>query len=143
MKSFTIGICFFLFTFTGSAAAQSVTLEGTWELVSTKWTAPDGTTGGRTIADSDDKGKSLKVLNATHFVVITHAKDGTFSHASGGPYTIDGNTYSEKLTTSSNPDLVGWNNVIEFKIENDICTSTWVGGNGTKVVEIWRRVRTE
>lgn len=146
MKPVAIGVAvlFVILSITGPILGQPGKLVGTWELVSTKWTAPDGSTGGRTWGeDPQDKGRSLKILNATHFTVITHGRDGTFSHANGGPYSIEGDTYTERVTTSSNPEWIGWENSTKYKLQGDIWTIHYVNPyNKVNVEETWRRVKT-
>jgi Domain of unknown function (DUF4488) len=136
-------ILFFSFILPGTILAQSGILEGTWELVSSKTTSPDGTVTERTLADPDDKGGSIKILNATHFAVISQRKDGAFSHVHGGVYTVEGNIYSEKLSTSSWPSQIGWDNVIEFTLQGDIWKIKYNSGDKSITEETWSRVKAE
>ena len=134
---------FLSFILPGTILAQSGILEGTWELVALKSTSPDGTVTERILAEPDDKGGSIKILNATHFALITINKDGDFSHAHAGVYTVDGNTYSEKLSSSSLHEVIGWDNATEFTLQGDIWKFKYNSTNKNIIEETWHRVKVE
>ena len=133
-----------LFFIIGPILGQSTELVGTWEVVSGKWTTPDGSSGERNpAADPEDKGRSIKIINATHLATVAHTnKDGSFRHVSAGSYTVSGDTLVVKLTHTSIPDTVGYENKGKFKIEGDVLTWRYTARNGNKIEETWRRVKT-
>ena len=165
MKSLLAGIVVILtlsFILPVATLAQSGILEGTWESVSVKTTSPDGiTVGERNRDDPDDKGGSIKILNATHFAVVGHHADGSFAWVYAGTYTVEGNTYTEFVTIAANPDLVGlenpaefitnaanpdwvgWENPAEFTLKGDILKTKRILSNKNIVEETWRRVKVE
>ena len=148
MKSLLTGIVVILtlsFILPGTILAQSGILEGTWEVVSVKTTSPDGTTVfERTVADPDDKGGSIKILNSTHFGLVGHKPDGSFAWASAGTYTVEGNTYTEFITNAADPSWVGWVLPKEFTLKGDILKTITINKTNKNInEEIWRRVKVE
>jgi len=120
--------------------AQSNQLVGTWELVSTKGTMPDGTTWDWNVAR--DGGRALKVISPTHFSGVTHGADGKFVNAHAGTYDLRSNTYTEHIEYSSAPGLVDQKNPITFTLEGDTVRFSYVlPSNGAKAEEVWRRVK--
>ena len=49
----------------------------------------------------------LEIFSETHFAVITHGPNGEFVHASGGPYSIDGDVATEYVRFGSSSDSMG------------------------------------
>ena len=70
-------------------AQPSLEIVGTWEFVSATTTAADGTTTSYATNDL----RSTKILNQTHFSVVTRNADGSFRHANVGSYQREGNLY--------------------------------------------------
>jgi hypothetical protein len=109
---------------------------GTWELVSTHVSRNDSTLMRGTGAEF----RSLKMLNNTHFSVITRRGE-QFLRAAAGRYTLNGENYTEMIDVSSATTFTpGAQYSFKSKIEGD----TWTidGGSGaTRVQEVWRRVR--
>ena len=112
---------------------------GAWELVSSAGTRPDGTTWDWVV--ERDGGRSIKIHSATHFAVVTHGADGTFSNAHAGPYVLKDNTLTETLRNSSNPDAVDTVVVHEVSISSDRFTNSYSQGSGGKAEEVWKRVK--
>lgn len=116
--------------------AQSHPLLGSWEMVSGRWTFPDGTV--RT-ADTTQL-RSLKVVGPARFVFITSRTDGEFVRAAGGRYTISGNTYSEHLDQASDADMRNETYTFTWRVDGD----TWFHNGeheGLRLEEVWRRAR--
>lgn len=115
---------------------QTHPLLGSWEMVSGRWTFPDGTV--RT-ADTTQL-RSLKVLGPARFVFISSRGDGTFVRAGGGSYTISSNTYSEHLDQASDGDMRNETYTFTWRVDGD----TWYHNGeheGLRLEEVWRRVR--
>lgn len=104
---------------------------GTWEAVSS---APDGTT-------SELNERSIKIYGETHFAVVGHNADGTFSFAFAGEYVVKGNTVAEKVQMGSDPELVGYEVAHKFSISGDDWESTWIAPDGATFKEVWKRVK--
>ncbi len=140
MKSLLTGVVVILtfsFLLPGTILAQTGLLEGTWELVSIKMTSPDGNVEEFV---ADDKGRSIKVYNATHFAVVGHNSDGSFGWANAGTYTVEGNTFTEVIINGSNPDWIGYTNRTEFNLQGDVLKSKYFFPDKTISEETWRRV---
>jgi len=123
----------------GAGFAGDNPLVGTWELVSVTGNAADGTK--RDLHATKDGFRSIKIYGKTHYAVVSHAADGTFSNASAGSYVVKGETFAETLQNSSNPGGVGKTFVHEFSVSGDLLTNAYVNPlNGNKAKEVWKRV---
>lgn len=111
-------------------------LIGTWELVSTLATRNDTTF----MQGGPPDIRSLKILNATHYAVITR-RGGQFMRAGGGRYTLSGNMYTEMVDISSGQsEATGAPVTFTIRLEGD----TWTTEGGTATTrfrEVWRRAR--
>lgn len=122
-----------------SASAPSATdnrLVGTWELVSTRIT-----NGSTTLVEGGPPEiRSLKILNATDYSVVTRRAD-QFLRAGTGRYTLAGNSYAETVDLASGAVFVpGGVYTFEITLDGDMWTLN--GGSGPqRVQEVWRRIR--
>jgi hypothetical protein len=119
----------------GLSLAGDNPVVGTWESVSVTTTAADGT------STKVDAPGGMKIYTDTHFALVSQRPDGTFSHAHSGEIVVKGNTVTEKLQKSSNPDAVGNEVTIEFAITGDDWESTVTYPDGHKNKEVWKRVK--
>lgn len=120
-----------------SLLAQSTqSIVGTWEFVSAKEVRSDGTTVEFTTHDL----RSTKILNQTHFCVITRNADGSFRHTNVGPFVSEGNLYTETLEYSTNPNWIGSDVAYKWRIEGDLWHIDEIGGTDQSRGEVWRRV---
>ena len=119
--------------YTNTASARLI---GTWELVSTRITRNDTTIMNGTAPEF----RALKILNGTHFSVLTRRGD-QFLRAAAGRYTLAGDTYTELVDLVSGAQFTpGVAYTYRVALEGD----TWTidGGTGTtRLLEVWRRVR--
>ena len=119
--------------YTNTASARLI---GTWELVSTRITRDDNTIMNGTAPEF----RALKILNGTHFSVVTRRGD-QFLRAAAGRYTLAGDTYTELVDLVSGAQFTpGVAYTYRVSLEGD----TWTidGGSGTtRLQEVWRRVR--
>jgi hypothetical protein len=96
---------FVLLIMTVSSTAWSCdSLEGAWELVYAIYKDKDGKVVYENKGDGE---KSLKILAQRHFSFITQDKDGKFSVAGAGSYTLDGLKYTEIVNYTSMNRLMG------------------------------------
>jgi hypothetical protein len=124
----------------GVCLAGDNPLVGTWEFVSSTGARADGTTSDWQV--ERDGGRSIKIFSKTHFAVVTHGADGTFSNAHAGTYVVKGKTCTEKLKNSSNPNAVGREVVHEISVSGDLLTNSYVSpASGAKAKEVWKRVK--
>ena len=122
-------------TFANSASTRLI---GTWELVSTRITRGDSTVMNGTAPEF----RSLKILNGTHFSVVTRRGD-QFLRAAAGRYTLSGDTYTELVDLVSAAQFTP-GVAYTYRITVDGDTWTIDGGSGAtqlKLQEVWRRVR--
>jgi len=80
-------------------------MEGAWQLVYAVY--KDAATGKVLEENRGDGDKSMKILSKGHFSFITQGKDGKFSVAAGGTYTLKDANYAEVVTYSSMDRLMG------------------------------------
>ena len=110
-------------------------LAGTWELVSTRVTRGDSTV----LEGAAPEFRALKILNQTHFSVVTRRGE-QFLRAAAGRYTLSGDTYTENVDLASGARFTP-GAVYSFRIRLDGNVWTLDGGAGTtRLQEVWRRV---
>jgi hypothetical protein len=135
-------------------------LEGVWQLESGTYTNPSETIK-RTASDF----QSIKVITGSYWVVLQQepirakfVEGGSDAevlaaaksfHGGGGRYTVDGDTYTEHIEFSQNPNWVGQS--IQFKYEMQgpnrwIQSGTFplkkmgLAEDDTEFVEVWKRI---
>jgi hypothetical protein len=112
-------------------------LVGTWEFVSAKTTRMDGTTVHYSTRDL----RSNKILNSDYFCVVTRNGDGSFRHATLGPYRVEGSLYTETLEYSTNTGWIGSKPEYSYTLEGDRWTIRTTGDREEAREEVWRRVK--
>jgi hypothetical protein len=121
---------------TSAALRGDNRLIGTWELVSTRIMRNDSTI----IQGTAPEFRSLKILNGTHYSVITRRGD-QFLRAGAGRYTLSSDNYTETVDLASPANFTP-GAVYTFRISVEGDTWTLEGGAGaTRLHEVWRRVR--
>ena len=104
-----------------ATASQTVSVEGTWRLVSGTAIAKNDTT----FTDYTKNQKMIKIINATHFSFIRHdlggGKDSTTAvyESGGGKYTLTGNQYTEHLEYCSAREWEGHDFHFTVSVLND------------------------
>ena len=121
----------------GALASPGQDLVGTWEFVSAKTTRSDGTVVDYSILDL----RSNKILSSDYFCVVTRNADGSFRHATLGPYRVEGNLYVETLEYSTNTGWIGSRPEYKFTLEGDLWTIRTTGDREEIREEVWRRVK--
>jgi hypothetical protein len=120
---------------TSHPAHSADPLAGAWQFVSGRYTQPDGTVEEA----SAPVLRSLKVLNASHFVYLTSRDDGTFVRSAAGSYRISGATYAEKIDASSAEIMRGKTYSFEWRIDGDLWYHSGIK-DGVRLEEVWRRL---
>ena len=113
-------------------------LVGAWELTYAIY--KDANTGKVLEENRGDKDKSMKILSKGHFSFITQGKDGKFSVAAGGTYTLDGANYTEVVSYSSMDRLMGKTYKFQCAMKNGL----WIhSGNEDHLIieEHWKQVK--
>ena len=109
-------------------------LVGTWELVSTRVTR-----GDRTLLDEGPPTvRALKVLNGTHYSLVTQ-RNGAFARAASGRYRVVGDSYSETIELASGSAGAGRTYTFRIRVDGDSWTTDGATG-GDQLHEVWRRV---
>jgi hypothetical protein len=99
MKKFYVPFIVILFSFFSYSCCEKNQVEGTWELVSAKWSYSDTNVVEFPNSEYD---REVKMIGKTHFLFIrqdTTNKDLFFS--GGGTYKLEGNRYTETLDVAS------------------------------------------
>lgn len=134
-----------LFAISACEKQSTMSLEGTWELISATSTEKDST-----FSTFNTKVKMIKIINNSHFAFLSHdiGKDSTKAAftAGGGTYTLKDSLYTENLEFFVDPQ---WeNHKFEFvvKIQNDTLVQKGVEkleklGIDRVIVEKYKRVK--
>jgi len=80
-------------------------MQGAWELVYAIY--KEEATGKVLAENKGDAEKSMKILSKEHFSFITVEKDGKFSVAAAGTYSLEPGKYIEVVTMGSMERLLG------------------------------------
>ncbi len=128
---------------TSNITEQDNPLIGTWVLVSSNNTSPEGE---YYILDQSNT-RQMKILNPTHFMFIQEnieTGDKEFVSAAGGRYEVDGNTYVEALDYASWENYKDSNAVFTWKMEDGKWYHKGVlnspNGDHFFIEEVWERV---
>ena len=118
----------------GPVRGLGPSLVGSWELVSTRVTRGDRTV----LDDRPPTVRALKILNGTHFSIVTLRND-VFARAATGRYRVVGDSYAETIELASGNFTPG--RTYSFRIHVDGDTWTTDGNAGAdQLHEVWRRL---
>jgi hypothetical protein len=110
-------------------------LVGSWELVSTRMMRGDSV-----LFEANAPAiRSLKILNTTHWSVVTVRGD-QFLRAATGHYRTNGSTYVETMELASGRFTPGR----QFSFQSEVVGDNWTidGGEGSdRFHEVWHRLR--
>jgi hypothetical protein len=119
-----------------SQSKKKSPLYGTWILESAVFTTEDS-------VFKEDKGtkKQMKIVAPGHFAfIISNASDNKFLMASGGRAVVKGNTYTEIIDYSSQPDALNKSYTFSVKVVGDTWYHSGTLGNW-KLEEVWKRAK--
>lgn len=137
MKKFTLFFLVLFGSFIFSSWAMACeSLQGAWQLAYAVYKDQQGKVVYEIKGDSD---KSIKILSQQHFSFITQSKDGKFSAAGAGTYTLKGDAYTEVVSYASLDRLMGKTYHFKCQLKEGI----WIhSGNedGVHIEEHWKRV---
>ncbi len=144
MRTIIILSLFILVAFNSCNQQEKSPIEGTWEMVSGKWTRPDST-----IFEYPGNIKDLSQLfmySKNYFIYCGRfmSDTATRDNYGGGTYQFDENKYEETILYFSNPDNIGIKLAFELVIKNDTLIKTGpIGGDEkkfrTKLTEVYIR----
>jgi hypothetical protein len=116
---------------------KTLSVEGTWELVSYKYGPSQSA-----FIDRTESLQRLKVINKTHFIWVDFDKSGKVMQSAGGTYTLNGDTYTEFLGFGYGMDqYLKTNPQFTIKIDGDMLFQTGLLTPDYKIEEIWKRVK--
>jgi hypothetical protein len=117
MKFLSLFLVFvFLLSCSTSVQEKKNPIEGTWEMISGKYSTPDTTT----LFPVSDHERMIKIISKKHFVFVnqdTSRKD--YYGFGGGKYTLDGDNYTEHLELFSYPNWIGESVTFTMKVKGD------------------------
>ena len=157
-RSFSlIGILALCVSLLGCTVQRKNTLEGTWELVSAKYTIGDKT-------ETHQGWREIKIITKTHVAFLSQKSErqkfaaaGTDAErldaaktfdAGGGTYTLEGENYTEHIEFFLTPNFVNVSLPFKIKWEGDqwIQTGTipaksmGLDDKDWELYEVWRRI---
>ena len=128
-----------LLTIVTSAFTQSKKkspLYGTWILESAVFTTEDSV-----FKEDKSTKKQMKIVTPGHFAfIISNASDDKFLMASAGRAIVAGNTYTEIIDYSSQPDALNKSYTFSVKVVGDTWYHSGTLGNW-KLEEVWKRAK--
>lgn len=106
----------FLLSCMPSAQEKKNPIEGTWEMISAKWSDPDTTI----IWPDTDSGRQIKMISNKHFVFVNQdiIREGFYGFG-GGKYTLDGDNYTEHLELFRYSNWIGKSITFTMKVKGD------------------------
>lgn len=116
----------------------SSSLIGTWELASIKY--GDATE----FTDAPKEVRAMKFVNGTHFIWVRLDAKKKITLSLGGTYKVNGDKYAEKPEFSLGDGMeeyVDKEQSFTLKVDGDKWTHSGTLSDGTKLSEIWRRVK--
>jgi hypothetical protein len=120
----------------GPWAMACESLQGAWKLEYAVYKDQQGKMVYEIKGDSD---KSIKILSQEHFSFITQSKDGKFSAAGAGTYTLKDDAYTEVVSYASLDRLMGKTYHFKCQLKEGI----WIHSgdeDGVHIEEHWKRV---
>jgi hypothetical protein len=117
---------------------DSVTIQGTWQLVSCKY-GPSASG----FTDFPEIMRRIKVINETHFIWVQFdTLSRKVVESAGGSYTVKGDTYTESLDFGLAMDgYLKTSPAYTIKIEGDMLFQSGLLVPDYKIEEIWKRVK--
>jgi len=111
---------------------------GTWQLASVKYG------DSKEFSDYPKARRRLKMITATHFNWVDYdVKTGTVASSAGGRYNLKDEAYVETIDFIGEgmETYLGKKQVFNIKIDGDKLTQAGQLSDGTKIEEVWKRVR--
>jgi hypothetical protein len=123
---------------TGKPLSSLPTHLGAWRLASFKY----GESSNWSDAPTDQR--RIKLITETHFTWVAYelASKKVLSMA-GGPFTLNGETYTETIEFAGEgmTEYLGKKQSFKIRVEGDKLTQSGQLSDGTKLEEVWRRIK--
>jgi hypothetical protein len=109
-------------------------LVGTWKLVSAKYGGEESTL--------PETRTTLKHITPTHYMWLTHDKDGKVTRGAGGSYTLREDQFVQQgqYGIGSEFSLVRGKNIYKCRVEGNKWHHTGKLANGLTIEEVWERI---
>jgi hypothetical protein len=123
---------------TGKPISATPAHFGTWQLVSFKY-GDDAKW-----SDPPQGQKRIKLITDTHFTWVAYeASSGKVQSTAGGTYTLSGNAYTELIEFAGEgmTDYLGKKQPFTIRVEGDKLHQSGQLSDGTKIEEVWQRVK--
>ena len=129
----------FIFTAVLFAGEPPTSHLGTWQLISTKYG------DAKEFSDAPKDVRHIKILTKDHFIwVIYDEKTKLASTSMGGTYTFHGGKYTETVDyffPEAMGGYLGHKQEFTLKIDGDKFIQDGTLSDGTKIAEVWQRVK--
>ena len=119
-------------------AKGSGTHLGTWQLISTKYG------DAKDFTDFPKEQRRIKLITATHFTWVQYNADTrNVESTAGGPYTLDGGSYTETIefVGTGMETYLGKKQSFTIKVDGDKLYQSGQLSDGLKIEEVWRRLK--
>ena len=119
-------------------AKGSGTHLGTWTLISTKYG------DAKDFSDFPKEQRRVKLITATHFTWVQYdAANKKVESIAGGPYTLDGGSYTETIefVGEGMETYLGKKQPFTIKVDGDKLNQSGQLSDGLKIEEVWQRSR--
>jgi len=117
MKKHNLMFVFLLVFLFGCRPEKKNPIEGTWDLISAKYTRAD-----TTISMTKDKvNHGMKMIHDNHFVFVGRfvLKNDTIDNYGGGTYTLEDHNYTETILYHTSKSVIGKTVHFEVYVNND------------------------
>jgi hypothetical protein len=116
---------------------QTVSVEGTWQLISYRYGSSQSA-----FIDRNESLSRTKVINKTHFIWVDVDISGKVVQSAGGRYTLAGEIYTEYLDFGLGMDqYLKSSPQFTIKVEGDMLFQSGLLTNDYRIEEIWKRVK--
>src|SRR6185503_18265824 len=119
-------------------AKGSGTHLGTWQLISTKYG------DAKDFSDFPKEQRRVKLITATHFTWVQYdAATKNVESMAGGPYTLEGDSYTERIefVGTGMETYLGKKQPFTIKVNGDKLNQSGQLSDGLKIEEVWRRLK--
>ncbi len=111
---------------------------GTWQLISTKYG------DAKDFSDFPKEQRRVKLITATHFTWVQYdAGSKKVDSMAGGPYTLEGNSYTETIefVGTGMETYLGKKQLFTIKVDGDKLNQSGQLSDGLKIEEVWQRLK--
>ena len=111
---------------------------GTWQLISTKYG------DAKDFSDFPNEQRRVKLITATHFTWVQFdTASKKVESMAGGPYTLDGDSYTETIefVGAGMETYLGKKQPFTIKVNGDKLNQSGQLSDGLKIEEVWQRLK--